>query len=150
MRYLGFELSDDCRNKKHISDRKKLAFIAISKIKTLGLATSHIGPMLKGHIYRTYVQPILLYGAENCDFTNAEILQRLEGNLVKQLIGVSNRCRTGNLLVALNIPSTKMSIENKKLKFFEQLLLNDFTLSVIRELVSLTSTSSFISEIKTI
>ena len=29
---------DDCRNKKHISNRKKLAFIAISKIKALILA----------------------------------------------------------------------------------------------------------------
>ena len=73
-------------NKNHLAKRRKLALIASAKLRTLGIYTDNTCPYLKGHLYKTFVRPVLMYGMECCDLKKTEIIKikRTEGNINKK------------------------------------------------------------------
>ncbi|CAF0824347.1 unnamed protein product [Brachionus calyciflorus] len=56
--------------------------------------------------------------------TEINDLRITEGNIIKRMIGVSDRCRTRNLFLALNITPTKTFIKNSKTEFLIRLIDN--------------------------
>lgn len=137
MRYLGMEINETNKNKSHIDKRRRLAISSAVRLKTLGIWTEHTNPYLKGHLYKTFIRPVLMYGIENLDITKTELnnIRRIEGNIIKYMIGISNRCRTSNLLLALNIEDTETYIENVKAEFVIRLIENLYTTKFIEILL---------------
>ncbi|RNA09988.1 hypothetical protein BpHYR1_049888 [Brachionus plicatilis] len=88
-----------------ITQKRKLALSVSSKLKALGIYTEHTCPYLKGHPYKTFIRPVLMYAMESINLKKTEIneMRRTQGNIVKKLIGVPIRCRTTNLLLSLTI-----------------------------------------------
>lgn len=93
----------------------------------------------KIQVFKSFVRPTLLYGIENCDINESTVreLRRIEGNFIKTIVGLPNRCHTSDLLKALSISETKQAMTQMKLSFFKRLLQNNFTLSIINNLVEL-------------
>lgn len=149
MRYLGFELDSKGKNTAHISKRRSLTIAASMRLKSLGIYTPSTSPYIKSFLYKTYLRPILLYGFENICLKRTELLQikRIEGNLVKSIIGISNRCRTSLLFLALGINSTEMQLMKMKLDFYERLLSNDFTKKFLMVLAESGASGDYIEEL---
>ncbi|CAF0758528.1 unnamed protein product [Brachionus calyciflorus] len=105
MKYLGVILTDDNKNTEHISKYKRSALKAFNKVKKFSLLSNEVYPNKKEHLYNTFIRSILYYGLENPYLSKRErlTLKRIEGNLVKFMIGVPTRCKTTNLLCALKI-----------------------------------------------
>ncbi|RNA27177.1 hypothetical protein BpHYR1_002308 [Brachionus plicatilis] len=103
MRYLGVEISEDDRIAEHLEKRKRLVFQSISRLKTIGLHTHHLHPIMKGQLYKTYIRPILLYGIEAFHLNQGDIngLKRFEGNVVIKLMEISTRSSKNRLLLKI-------------------------------------------------
>lgn len=149
MKYLGVEISDDDKNKQHLDKRNKSAIIALAKIKKIGLASTNIHPMTKGHLYNTHIRPILYYGIENIYLNKTEKnkIKRIEGNLIKMLIGIPSRCRTTNLIKTLKIEPTEWRIETLKCGFFNRLQNNNYTKMILDSVKNLSITGDITREI---
>ena len=96
---------------------------------------------MKGQLCKTYIRPILLYVIEMFYLKRTEIndLKRFEGNIVKNLMDISNRCRTNKLFHAMNIEPTEHKIKLIKLDFFLRLDSNGLTNELINIWVIKTS-----------
>ncbi|RNA14504.1 RNA-directed DNA polymerase from mobile element jockey-like [Brachionus plicatilis] len=123
VKYLGVEIHDTNRNKTHLDNRIRLDLRSSARLKSMEIWTEHTNPYLKGHLYKTFVRPVL-------------IIKQTEGNIVKNMIGISNRCRTTNLLLAPNIESTEVYSENMKTEFIIRLVGNDYTSHFINEMAN--------------
>ncbi|CAF0978849.1 unnamed protein product [Brachionus calyciflorus] len=50
LKYLGIEINENCKDSVHIEKRKKLAQIAVAKLKNLEILSEKTCPFLKGHL----------------------------------------------------------------------------------------------------
>ncbi|RNA01555.1 RNA-directed DNA polymerase from mobile element jockey-like [Brachionus plicatilis] len=100
MKYLGVEITDDNKHIEHLEKRKKSAMAALLKLKSLGLTGPNLHPVMKGHLYKTYVRPVLLYGIESLYLTQRDTLK------LKRIEGIPTKCKTTNLMHALKIEPT--------------------------------------------
>jgi hypothetical protein len=93
MKYLGVDIMDNDKNTDHIKRRKKAAYGALAKIGVLGINSEIMHPNMKGHLYKTFVRPVLYYGLENFNLNLTERLsiKRIEGNIVKSILGISKK-----------------------------------------------------------
>ena len=126
MKYLGFEISDTLNHSEHWTKRKSLATTSLMRLKTMGLISNQMHPVMKGQLYKTYIRPVLMYGLENV-FLSQKLLneiKRTEGNLIKTMLNIPTRCRTTSLIAALNITPSEMYMVYLKLEFYERLVNN--------------------------
>ncbi|CAF0788801.1 unnamed protein product [Brachionus calyciflorus] len=149
MKYLGANISDDDKNTVHIARRKKAAYGAFAKVKILGITSETIHPNMKGQLYKIYIRPVLLYGKENFNLNKAEKLaiKRIEGNIVKNMLGLSKKCKSTELFSALNIESSYTKLNVLKCELLTRLKTNYFTNLVLDYLESIQVTDSFVDEI---
>lgn len=149
MRYLGVEISEDDRIAEHLEKRKRLVFQSISRLKTIGLHTHHLHPIMKGQLYKTYIRPILLYGIEAFHLNQGDIngLKRFEGNVVKKLMEISTRCRTRKLFNAMNIETTGHKLDLLKIEFYLRLDQNCLTRVLLKYLETIDIKDDIVSEI---
>lgn len=71
----------------------------------------------------------------------------MEGNIIKNIFGISKRCKTTELLSALKIEQTYVRLNILKCEFYERLKLNPFTKSIINYLELIETEGSFINEL---
>jgi hypothetical protein len=152
MKYLGVQISEDDKNVEHINKRKRAAFTALMKLKTLGIIDRNLHPTMKGQLYKTYIRPVLFYGLENFFLTKRDRLRikRIEGNIVKTILNIPNRCRTSNLFYALKIEPTSQRIDILKTEFYKNLLKNQYTRKVIDSCKRLELKNDICNEMETI
>ena len=94
----------------------------------------------------------MYYGLENLYLSKRErlTLKRIEGNLVKFIIGVPTRCKTSDLLCALKIEPTIKRLDALKCDFYLRLRKNIYTNELLDEVKQLeNSLPNEIMEIKT-
>ena len=149
MKYLGVIISEDDKNLEHILKQKKAAFRALARLKVLGIISGIVQPNMKGHLYNTYIRPVLFYGLENFNLNLSERLtiKRIEGNIVKNIIGIPRRCKSTELFLALNIEPTYARLNKLKCDSFERLNFNNYTKCVLNYLETVEVKDSIISEI---
>ena len=133
VKYLGVVIEKTDKNKNYLTKRRKLAISASAKLKSLGIYTKHTCPYFKGHLYKTFIRPVLMYGMESIDLKKTEIneMRRTEGNIVKKLIGIPSRCRTTSFLLSLNIEDTRTFLENQKVEFIIRQIENKCTKNLL-------------------
>ena len=73
-------------------------------------------------------------------------VKRVEGNIIKRLLGVPKRCKTTAIFLSLNIMPTKLFLENQKTEFYERFITNVFTKNLIIELANYQNDRDFITE----
>jgi hypothetical protein len=151
-KYLGVELSEDSSDKPHLEKRRKAAQLALAKLKNLEILTESTGAYLKGHLYKTFILPSLLYGNETISLTNANIktIEKSENNLIRSVYCIPKRCRTTNLKLANNLPKMSKRLKYARIEFFLRLTRNEYTSSVMKALANENCDEDFIGEIQDI
>lgn len=81
--------------------------------------------------------PVLFYGLENIKLTvkNIKTIQKAGNNLLRYIFFIPKRCRTSVLRLAINIKKTSDKLKYHQIEFFERLLKNQFTKSLITEML---------------
>ena len=135
LRYLGLELNDLNKNGSHLKKRKSLAYSCLSKLISSGIYCRFAtDPKLIVQLYRTYIRPILFYGNENFDFNKTERskLISIDGNILKNMLGIPIQCHTSNLQIAFGMDTGDQYLNNCKAKFIKRLMENDMTNGILK------------------
>jgi len=108
----------------------------MAKLINQGVNSTAIHPNLRGYLYKIFVRPTIMYGIENYQLNTYEeqAIARIEGNAIKRMMNVSNRCRTKKLISACKMDTTRNRIKNQKLSFTLRLLENKYTTSLLKSL----------------
>jgi len=149
MKILGQILSNDNTDKSHLAKRKQSTNTMMGRIQALNLNSLHIHPKMKAQIFKSYIRPVLTYGAENMELNGNEILEfkKLEGNTIKKLLRIPTRCHTTDLVDALNIEQTNRYLQRMKLKFLIRLSKNEYTHKMLEFQINMKYSESFVEEI---
>ncbi len=135
MRYLGLELNDLNRNNSHIKKRKAMSYACLSKIFANNIYCKfETSPRQIVQLYRTYIRPILFYGNENFDFnlTERNKLVTIDGNIMKNMLGVPIQCHTIDLQIACGMDTAEQYMSNCKAKFIKRLSENSLNSKILR------------------
>ncbi|CAF1009096.1 unnamed protein product [Brachionus calyciflorus] len=134
-KYLGVEFDDDHSDTIHIKKRKKAAQLALARLRNLEIITDQTNAYLKGHLYKTFIMPVLFYGFENINITRSNVnnIKRFESKIICSIYNIPSRCRTSNLRLINNINSTENRLKLIQIEFFGRLLENQYTKDVLKE-----------------
>ena len=113
-KYLGSYISSTSRD---INVRKGLAWKALQSLDTFW--KSNMSRKIKTKIFRTAVEPVLLYGAETWTLKKADI-RTLDGtytNMLRRVFGISWKSHTTNAILYGNIPPVSDTIRTRRLRF---------------------------------
>ena len=83
-----------------------------------GLHAKGVAPSTVASVFSAALRPILLYGAHCVDIGDAALadLQRTQGQLVKQALGLMRRSRHTRLLQVLRLPDCSALISRARLR----------------------------------
>lgn len=148
VKYLGVVINSNTKNKDHIEKRKRIADINLGSLTAAGVLNQQMDTETKITLFKIYIKPVLYYGLESLQLTQEETsqLKKIEGNIVKRLLGISKKCRTTPIYSALRIESTNESIYKAQYKFLLRAIENDFIRQFIDELLEVKSGSGLISD----
>lgn len=112
--YLGANLSNN--NHDHVESRIKSCRKAFFALQSIGFFKGGLAPDTMAHIWKTAIQPILLYATQCFTLKKKSLdeLDRIQARLLKSSLGLSKFCRNTPLLQALKIqkPSTLIDAYN--------------------------------------
>ena len=122
--YLGAMLSN--KNNSHLHKRIQACRRSFYNLQSAGLCNNGVKPHVVSYVWKTVLQPILLYGNESYNFTNGEYLEleRIQSKLVKSSLGLSKYLRSTPLLDAMKICKIHCLIGVNTLRLFKTVLLS--------------------------
>ena len=90
-----------------------------------------------------------MYGLNTLHLNETQLnqIKRIEGNLIKHIIGISTKSKSTGLLSALKIDLTIDNIKKQKLNSFLRLINNEYIKEFIIQLYDL-KTTSFVTDIQ--
>jgi hypothetical protein len=85
--------------------------------------SNNLSPQARGHLFKSFIRPVILYGIDASDLSNneIEILQTAEGNALKNCIGINKQVRTKPIMSTLNVEPTVFRILRDKINLFGRL-----------------------------
>ncbi|MCP4486191.1 MAG: reverse transcriptase family protein, partial [Gammaproteobacteria bacterium] len=113
-KYLGSYMAS---TSKDINVRKGLAWKALQSLDVFW--KSDMSRKIKTKIFRTAVEPVLLYGAETWSLKMADT-RALDGvytRMLRRVFGISWKSYTPNVVLYGNIPPVTETIKNRRLRF---------------------------------
>ena len=113
-KYLGSYIASTSRD---IHVRKGLAWKALMSLDVFW--KSDMSRKIKTKIFRTAVEPVLLYGAETWTLKKADI-RALDGvytRMLRRVFGISWKSHTPNAILYGNIPPVTDTIKTRRLRF---------------------------------
>ena len=104
-------------------------------LRDIGMGYPGCSPDVKSYIWKTMCQPVLNYGFESITVSKnqAKYLETIQGNLIKQSLGLSKKSRTSHLLQALNVSKIEDMIKQNTASLLKRIYVVD---SPIRDLTS--------------
>ncbi|CAF0947906.1 unnamed protein product [Brachionus calyciflorus] len=104
---------------------------------------------MKAQLYKIYIRLILWYGIEAFNIKKSDILalKRFEGNIVKKILGISNKCKTTDLFNALKLETTRERMNKIKVDFYYRLYENDFTKKLLEYMELSENPNDYINEL---
>lgn len=147
MKYLGYWIDETAKYNQHFCKRKSMNASLIGTMKSQGLLDTRLSIRVRINMFNAFVRSTLYYGAENY-FINETLLReirRVEGNFIKSLVEMPSRCHTTELMRAMGILEPKLQLDKLKLGFFNRLVTNEYTSSIIKEEIRLNYNGTFIS-----
>jgi hypothetical protein len=124
---LGITFNKSGTADTHIVNRASSARRAFYKAMSHGVNYPGLSSDVKGHLWRTWVSPVLSYGAVSLPISSSHIkdLDRIQGKQVKQFMGLSSRSHHTHLLEALNIPKMSCVIVQMLKSLYNRVFLCD-------------------------
>jgi hypothetical protein len=94
-----------------------------------------LAPKIKSTFFNAFIRPIATYGLDVLTLTANDIksMCSLEGNIIKDSLGLFRRIKSFELLLALRIMPSFESLKKNKLALFLRLCENDYTKTVIKD-----------------
>ena len=129
MKYLGCMYSDTYINSKHW-DMKEAS---VSMLENIGINKQGLSSKTKSFIFKCYIRPLIQYGVDTFVLNETDIrrIKMLEGNSLKDSLGLFRRIHSTELFSALDILPTTEQIKKNKLNLFYRLLDNQFTRDIV-------------------
>lgn len=119
--YLGITLSNSPED--HVEERIQATRRAFHAFQAAGLCVDGLNPDTIAYIWKTALQPILLYGTHTIKKTKngTHNLERTQSKLIKATFGLSKFCHITPLLKALRIHPISCSIECQGLSLLKSI-----------------------------
>ena len=124
IKYLGVWLSNDpC---SHAEDRIKSCRQAFYALQGAGLCGQGLSPETSAHVWTAAVRPVLTYGAHCVNLSKSALkdMDKIQGKLIKTILGVKDYCHSSPLLNALNMNTITKSREVAQLKLLKRAVIN--------------------------
>ena len=88
-------------------------------------------------LFKIYLKPLLYYGINALELNEKELykLKVIEGNLVKQVLGISKHCQTTLLYSALRIELTADTYHKMQYEFVMRLQENQFVVNFLKAMI---------------
>lgn len=105
----------------------------------VGLIDQELKPETRAYLFNTYVRPIVHYGLENyeMDLEDIKKLDTAESTVLKSFMSINKQCHNTSLMRSVGIKSFVDNVIINKLKFYNRLIENKWTKSILEELLSL-------------
>jgi len=137
MKYLGVWLTQNLSSVTHIDNRYSQAIAKLTQLEQVGFNTSSIKPHTKSILFKSFIRPVINYGSDVLLLTSNDLktIKSLEGNIIKDCIGLFRRIKSTELFLALKIMPSLVTIEKNKLSLFIRLCDNEMTKKILHELM---------------
>ena len=129
MRYLGSIITDNLKSCSHIKSRKRSFMFGYITMNKCGMESEITPSYIKLCYYKTYIRSLLYYAIENTSLRKSDLfkIQVIESTMVKRMFGLKKFNKSGLVLRACNIESTKNKYEKIKVQFGRRIMKNEFT-----------------------
>ena len=133
MKYLGCMFSDTYSNSKHWDMKEASVASKIAMLENIGINKQSLSSQTKSFIFKCYIRPLIQYGVDTFVLNETDIgrIKMLEGNSLKDSLGLFRRIHSTELFSALDILPTTEQIKRSKLNLFYRLLDNQFTRDIV-------------------
>ena len=84
-KYIGVQVSDDYKNKKHIDKRRSAVIASLAKLTSTGIVDSQMDIATKLRLFSIYIKPLI--EALTVNQSDIDELKKIEGKAVKDMIG---------------------------------------------------------------
>ena len=137
MRYLGCMYSDTYSHNKHWEVKEASVASKMALLEKAGINSQGLTSRTKAFLFKCYIRPLVHYGIDTFNLKEFDIKQikELEGNCLKDSLGLFRRIHSTELFASLDILPTEEYIKKSKLNLFERLNKNDFTNAIIRNIL---------------
>jgi len=150
IKYLGSQIQINGKIKNHIEMRKKKSNASMNSLKSMGILNTEMDICNKVKLFNIYIRPILYYGTDTMYFNKGDIntLRKIEGNILKEVIGIPHGCRSELLYSALKMSTTEESLRKYQLKFLARALENDYVNDFIKQTFTVNTKTNIIGALK--
>ena len=102
---LGVHFSNVNGDKNHVENRTTKFRNSFYSLRDVGLAYPGCDSNVKAYLFKTMCQPVLTYGLDALSISKASLnnLETVQGNLVKQALGLNKHAKSTKLLQAFNV-----------------------------------------------
>ena len=149
VKYLGVQLSDDYKNQEHLNKRKTAVQTSYANLISTGVINDQMDIYTKMCMFKIYLKPLLFYGCEVLDLSPQEVneLKRIEGNMIKKIIGMAKQCKSTSLYGALEIETVEDSIKKLQYKFIKRAQKSNYVNQFLIESSLIKNNNSLIGKI---
>lgn len=129
IRFLGYIITENGKMTEHMSKRKSTTISLIATLRSQSLLSEEMTVDAKIRLFKAFIRPTLTFGVENVrlDENFIKDVRKLEGNVLKSMVGIPKQCHTTNLLLAMGISEPEVYMKKLKLGFFKRLITNEYT-----------------------
>ena len=133
IKFLGFELTSDNTNEKHLKKRKSIAMAGYSNLQDLGIEESILPLKMKSLLFNAFFRSKLNYGMECIKLNSKQLklIKTFEDNTIKRMLNLSTHSKSRYVNYAIKIIPTKICLIKRKLSFVLQLLENKVTSEIV-------------------
>jgi hypothetical protein len=138
LKYLGVWFTQNLSSVSHIDIRSNNTISKITMLDQIGFNTQLIGNKTKSTLFNAFIRPIATYGLDVLTLTANDIksICSLEGNIIKDSLGLFRRIKSSELFLALRIMPSFELIKKIKLALFLRLCENEYTKTVIKNIIN--------------
>ncbi len=138
MKYLGCYYSDNYSLNKQLTVKESTIAGKMSQLEKIGINSQGLYPKTKAFLFNSYIRPIIQYGVDTFSMNNNDIrrIKELEGNSLKDSLGLFRRIYSSNIFKALGLETTVNIIKRNKITLFQRLLKNNYTKQIIYEIIN--------------
>ena len=121
---LGVNINSKCDAQIHVNNRVRKCRMSYYGLGHSGKAYPGLATDVKSHLWRTICDPVLSYGIECISLGKKhwDCLQSLQGQCIKQIMGLSKRSRHSNLLKALSITNIAVTCKNNSISLLKRIM----------------------------
>ena len=121
---LGTIFSSNRKSDAHVTNRIRKCRQSYFGLNKCGIGYPGASCEVKTYLWKAICSPVLTYGLDCIDIDkgNLKKLETLQGNLIKQSLGLSKRVHTSNLLVSLYINKISDIIKRNVVSLYNRIL----------------------------